>query len=156
VKLAASFLLAPWLAFAGPASAQVHIDNPWSRATPPGAQTAAGYMTIRNASANAERLLGASSPASEKVETHVTIRDGDISRMREVKGYDIPAKGAFELKPGGAHLMFVNIRKPFNAGDKVPLTLRFERAGEVKIELRVEPLGGMGEMHGGMDGMPRR
>ena len=126
------------LAFvASPALAQIKIENAWSRATPPGAKIAAGYLTIRNASKTADKLVAANSPAAEKVETHVTVKDGDIFRMREVKGYDIPAGGAFELKPGGAHLMLVNVRAPLKEGDKVPLTLRFERAGEVKTELNV-------------------
>jgi copper(I)-binding protein len=131
-----------------PAWAQITVENAWSRATPPGAEIGAGYLTIRNASANADRLVGASSPAAGKVETHVTIKDGDISRMREVKGYEIPAKGVFELKPGGAHLMLVNLKAPLKEGDKVPLLLKFERSGELRVELRVEPMGGMREMHG--------
>jgi len=130
------FLLA-----SGPALAQIKVEEAWSRATPPGAKIASGYLTIRNAGA-ADRLVGASSPAAERVETHVTLRDGDISRMREVKGYDVPAKGTLELKPGGAHLMLVNIRAPFKEGTKVPLTLKFEKAGEVKTELMVRPLTG--------------
>ena len=129
---------------ASPALAQIKIENAWSRATPPGAKIAAGYMTIRNASKTADKLLSVSSPAAEKVETHVTVKDGDIFRMREVKGYDVPAGGAFELKPGGAHLMLVNVRAPLKEGDKVPLTLRFERAGEVKTELNVGRLTGAG------------
>jgi copper(I)-binding protein len=120
-----------------PALAQIEIENPWSRVTTPGAKIAAGYMTIRNKSAAPDRLLDASTPLAAKVETHVTMKDGDIMRMREVKGYEIPANGSFELKPGGAHLMLVNIKAPFKEGDKIPLTLRFERAGEVKIELQV-------------------
>ena len=123
-----------------PVFGQVEIDKPWIRATPPGAKIAAGYMTIRNKSGTQDRLVGASSPAAARVETHVNIKDGEILRMREVKGYDIPAKGTFELKPGGAHLMLVDIKQPFKEGDKVPVTLRFERAGEVKVDFRVEPL----------------
>ena len=130
-----------------PAFADVKIENAWARATPPGAQIGAGYLTIRNTSATPERLVGASTPAAEKVQTHVTLRDGDISRMREVKGYEIPANGVFELKPGGAHLMLVNLKAPLREGDKVPLLLRFEHSGEVKVELQVEPMGGMREMH---------
>jgi copper(I)-binding protein len=143
------------LAVASPALAQIHIENAWSRATPPGAKIGVGYMTIRNASAAADKLLGASSPAAEKVETHITIRDGDISRMREVQGYDIPANGVFELKPGGAHLMLMNLKAPLKEGDKVPLVLKFERSGEVKVELNVEPMGGMRETHGPMGGHGR-
>ena len=124
-----------------PALAQIKVEEAWSRATPPGAKIASGYLTVRNAGA-ADRLVSASSPAAERVETHVTIRDGDISRMREVKGYDVPAKGTLELKPGGAHLMLVNIKAPFKEGTTVPLTLKFEKAGEVKTELMVRPLTG--------------
>jgi copper(I)-binding protein len=133
---------------AAPAMAQVTIENAWARATPPGASIAAGYLTIRNAGA-ADRLVSASSPAAAKVETHVTTKEGDISRMREVKGYDVPAKGTLELGPGGSHLMLVDIKAPLKAGEKVPLVLRFEKAGEVKTELAVRPLGSSahGHMH---------
>jgi copper(I)-binding protein len=117
------------------AFAQVQIDNPWSRPTPAGAKAAAGYMVLKNQGAAPDRLVSATSPAAERVETHVTVRDGDIMRMREVKGYDIPAKGSFELKPAGPHLMLINLKAPIKAGDRVPVVLRFERAGEVKIEL---------------------
>jgi copper(I)-binding protein len=122
---------------AAPAFAQVKIENAWARATPPGAKIAAGYMTIRNESSAPDKLVAASSPAAERVETHVTLKEGDVFRMREVKGYDIPARGSFELKPGGAHLMLVNVKAPLKEGDKVPLTLRFAHAGEVKTELQV-------------------
>ena len=117
--------------------AQVEIEKPWIRATAPGAKSAAGYMTVRNKSAQADRLTGGASPAAAKVETHIHIQDGEILRMREVKGYDIPGKGAVELKPGAAHLMFVEIKQPLKEGDTVPVTLRFERAGEMKVEFHV-------------------
>ncbi len=120
-----------------PAMAQITVTDAWTRASAPGANIVAGYMTIRNASKSADRLVAASSPLAQKVETHVTVKDGDIFRMREVKGYDIAAGGTFELKPGGAHLMLVNVRTPLKEGDKVPVTLRFERAGEVKTEFHV-------------------
>jgi copper(I)-binding protein len=134
-------LLALLFSISLPAFAQIEIENPWSRATAPGVKIAAGYMTIRNKSAAADRLLGGSSPLAAKVETHVTVKDGDIMRMREVKGYEVPAQGSFELKPGGAHLMLVDIRQPFREGDRIPLTLRFEKAGEVKTELVVSRSG---------------
>ena len=131
---------------AAPALAQVTVENAWARATPPGAKIAAGYLTIRNAGA-ADKLVSASSPAAEKVETHVTVKDGDISRMREAKGYAVPAKGKLQLTPSGSHLMLVNIKAPLKEGDKVPLVLRFEKAGEVKTELAVRPLGATSGEH---------
>ena len=130
-----------------PAWAQVEIENPWSRATAPGAKVAAGYMVLRNKGPSPDRLLGATTPAARKVETHVTMRDGDIMRMREVNGYEIPAGGTFELKPGGPHLMFVDVRQPFREGESVPVTLRFERAGEKKVEFRVGRIGPPAHKH---------
>ena len=131
-----------------PAMAQVKIENAWARATPPGASLGVGYMTIRNGFGAFDRLIAVSSPAAGKVEMHVTVQDGEVSRMREVKGYEVPARGTFELAPGGAHLMFVDIKAPFKEGGKVPLVMRFEKAGEVKTELAVRPLGASGPERG--------
>jgi periplasmic copper chaperone A len=134
-------LLMLLLLAATPALAQVQIDKPWARATAPGATIAGGYMVIRNPGAAADRLVSASSPAAAKVELHVSSNDNGVMKMREVPGYDIPAKGAFELKPGGAHMMFMDIKRPFKEGEKVPVTLKFEKAGEVKAEFQVGRLG---------------
>jgi copper(I)-binding protein len=131
---------------AAPAWGQVSVENAWARATPPGAKLGAGYMTIRNAGA-ADRLVFASSPAAEKVETHVTLKEGDVSRMRQVKAYDVPAKGKLELAPGGSHLMLVNIKAPLKEGDKIPLVLKFEKAGEIRTELAVRALGASAHEH---------
>jgi periplasmic copper chaperone A len=128
--------------FAGTAWSQVEIDKPWIRATAPGAKTAAGYMTIRNKSAQPDRLVGGSSPLAAKLETHVHVKDGEILRMREVKSYDVPANGSFELRPGGAHLMLVDLKRPLKGGEKVPVALKFERSGEVKVDFEVRPLSG--------------
>ena len=136
-----------WIAFtlafmAAPVLAQVRIDDAWARATAPGAKVGAGYMKITSTAA--DRLVSASSPAAARVEMHVTEKQGDVMRMREVKAYDIPARGGFELSPGGAHLMLVDIKAPFKEGAKVPLTLRFEKAGELRVELQVRALGASG------------
>ena len=120
-----------------PVQAQMRIEKPWARATAPGAQVAGGYLVIRNQGAAADRLVSASSPAAAKVELHVHINDNGVMKMREVPGYDVPAKGSFELKPGGAHLMFVDIKRPFKEGEKLPVKLKFEKAGEVSTEFHV-------------------
>lgn len=124
-----------------PLLAQVQVEKPWARATAPGAKVAGGYMVIRNAGA-ADRLVSASSPAAAKVELHVHLNDNGVMKMREVPGYDVPANGAFELKPGGAHLMFMDIRRPFKEGEKVPVKLKFERAGEVDAQFHVGRIAG--------------
>lgn len=123
------------------AAGQVEVESAWSRATAPGAKIAAGYAILKNKGAASDRLVGATTAAARKVETHLTVRDGEIMRMREVPGYEIPPGGTFELKPGGPHLMFVDLARPFKEGDAIPVTLRFERAGEVRAEFRVGRLG---------------
>jgi periplasmic copper chaperone A len=128
------------------AHAQIAVEEAWIRATPPGATTAAGYLIIRADSA--DRLLSVTSPAAERVEPHITVHEGDVARMREVKGYDVPANGTLELKPGGAHLMFINIKAPMKEGMTVPATLKFQRVGDFKVEFQVHPLVAGGEHHG--------
>ena len=122
-------------------SSQIEVQHAWSRATPPGAKVAAGYVILRNKAAAPDRLVGASSSTAARVETHVVEKQGEVMRMREVKGYDVPAKGSFELKPGGPHLMFVDIKRPFKEGEKVPVVLRFQNGGEIKVDFEVRGLG---------------
>jgi len=129
------------LVIATAADAQVEIEKAWARATAPGAPVAGGYMTIRNKSAAPDRLVGASSAAAARVELHVHIKEGEVMKMRQVSAYDVPANGAFELKPGGAHLMFLQIARPFKEGDRIPVKLKFEKAGEVSVEFAVRRLG---------------
>ena len=129
-----------------PAWAQVGVEQPWTRATPPGATVGAGFMRLRNAGA-ADRVVGASSPVAERVEMHVTLREGDVVQMREVKSFEVPAGGSFELKPGGAHLMLVGLRRPLKKGEKVPLTLKLGQGGELNLELSVEEMGARQPAH---------
>lgn len=135
------FLFFGALLAAAAANAQVEIEQPWARATAPGAQVAGGYMTIRNKGAAPDRLVGASSGAAARVEMHVHIKEGDVIKMRQVPAYDVPANGSFGLKPGGAHLMFLGIARPFKEGEKIPVRFRFEKAGEVRAEFHVGRLG---------------
>ena len=135
-------LLSLLLFVSAPALAQLQIEKPWARATAPGASVAGGYMLIRNQGAAGDRLVSASSPASAKIELHVHVNDNGVMKMREVPGYDVPGKGSFELKPGGAHLMFMNIKRPFKEGEKLPVKLKFEKAGEVIADFQVGGMGG--------------
>jgi len=132
---------------ASPVCAQVSVEQPWSRATPPGAKIGVGFMQLRNSGFAAERIVGASSPLAGKVEMHVTTREGDVMKMREVTSFEIAAGGTFELKPGGAHLMLMSLRKPLQKGDRVPLTLKLESGGVLEVELPVAAMGARGPGH---------
>jgi hypothetical protein len=131
------------LCLAMPAWAQVSVEQPWSRATPPGAKIGVGFMRLRNAGA-AERVIGASTPVARRVEMHITEREGDVMKMRQVQSFEVPPGGTFELKPGGAHLMLVDLKQPLAKGERVPLTLELEKGGMLRVELRVAELGARG------------
>ncbi len=131
-----------------PAWAQVTVEHPWSRATPPGSKIGVGFMLLKNAGGVAERVVGAASPVAGRVEMHVTTREGDVMRMRQVESLEIPAGGSFELKPGGTHLMLMGLRRPLAQGERVPLTLKLENGGALQVELTVEPLGARQPGHG--------
>jgi hypothetical protein len=114
------------------------VGHPWTRATPPGAKVAAGYLSVRNSGKLPERILGASSPAAERVELHIQVREGDVLKMREVQSVEVPPGQSRMLRPGSLHLMLVNLRKPLVRGQSIPLTLRFERTGDLQVELEVQ------------------
>ncbi len=105
-----------------------------------GASTGNGaiYVTLRNEGSGADALLGATSTAAEHVELHETIRDGDVIRMRPVAKLEIPAGAALEMKPGGIHIMLINLRRELRLGDRVPVTLTFEHAAPVSLEVQVQ------------------
>lgn len=122
----------------GYGAGDVRVRHPWTRPTPPGATVAAGYLEIRNSGRTPDRLTGASSSAAAAVEMHVMTREGDVVRMREVRNIEVPGRQRFVLDPKGSHLMLVGLKKPLAKGERVPLVLRFERAGEISVELEVQ------------------
>jgi len=120
----------------------IEIGHPWSRATPPTAESGGGFLAITNTGTTPDRLIAVKSPAADKVEIHEMKMDGNIMRMREVeKGIEIPPGATVELKPGGFHVMFMGLKAPFAKDAKVPLTLVFEKAGSIDVELMVQAMG---------------
>lgn len=119
------------------------VAHPWARATAPAQKTGAGYLQLQSRGP-ADRLMGARSPAAAKVELHTAFRDGDVMRMREVPAIAVEAGGTTKLEPGGLHLMLIDLRAPLQQGQRVPVTLVFERAGEITVELMVQAPGAGG------------
>ena len=127
----------------------IEITTPWTRATPPSARTGGGFMTITNKGTVADRLVSARSNASDKVEVHEMQMDGNVMRMRELaKGLEIPPGATVMLKPGSYHIMFMELKAPFAKDAKVPMTLVFEKAGSIDIQLDVQAMGAMPQGHG--------
>lgn len=122
------------------------IMHPWTRAAGARANGAA-FMRLRNTGAQPDRLISASTPAARVVELHTMIRDGDVMRMRPVTDIAVAPGQTVELRPGGFHVMLIGLTGPMAQGGRVPLTLRFERAGEVQVELSVEAAGARSSGH---------
>lgn len=118
------------------------LSGAFTRATLPNAPVGGGYVTITNNGTEADRLIGAESAFSPDVQVHEMAVIDDVMQMSQLPdGLDIPAGETVTLAPGGLHLMFMQISQPFIEGEMVPVTLTFEHAGEVEIELAVEAFG---------------
>jgi hypothetical protein len=120
----------------------LEIGHPWARATPPTAPTGGGFLTITNKGTAADRLVSASSPAAASVQVHEMKMEGNVMRMRELaNGLEIAPGATVTLAPGGLHMMMMGLKAPLKQGEKVPLTLVFEKAGTIDVEIAVEAMG---------------
>jgi len=130
------------------------ITQPWSRATPGGAKIAGGFLTIENKGSAPDRLISGAGDFAGKVEIHEMAVNNGIMTMRPLdKGLVIEPGKTVKLAPGGYHLMLMDLKTPLKQGDKVPLTLEFEKAGKVVLSLDVQGVGAQapaGHDHSGM------
>ena len=145
-KIAIAAALA--VVFAAPARAEdakagdLVITQAWSRATPVGAKVAGAYLTVENKGATADRLVGGSGDVAGRVEIHEMAMDNGVMKMRPLdKGLVIEPGKTVKLAPGGFHLMLLDLKTQFKQGDKVPVTLEFEKAGKVRLTLDVQGVG---------------
>lgn len=125
---------------------RLEIRDAWAAPTPNGVDVAAGYLTVINGAAEADRLVSAESPRAGRVEVHEMIMDGDVMRMRRAEALVIGAGEQANLEPGGRHLMFYEVAQPFTEGEEIAVRLQFERAGAVDVAL---PVRRAGAGHGG-------
>lgn len=123
----------------------LQIDHPWSRATPGGATVAGGYLVVKNTGTAPDRLVAATAPFAGRVEIHeMSMKDGVMVMRPLPDGLAIPAGGSLELKPGGYHIMFLDLKSPLKEGTLVDGTLTFEKAGTVPVQFKVEGMGAQG------------
>jgi periplasmic copper chaperone A len=127
------------------------ISQPWSRATPGGARTGGGYLTIENKGSAPDRLVAVSGDIAGRIEVHeMAVKDGIMTMRPLEKGLAIEPGKTVKLAPGGYHLMMMELKSPLKQGDKVPVTLEFEKAGKVTVSLDVQGVGAPGPAaHGG-------
>lgn len=123
----------------------IKIAQAWSRATPGGSKVAAGYLTITNTGKAADKLIGGSAAVAGTFELHdMTMTDG-VMRMRRIDGgIEIKPGATVALRPGGMHVMFMDLKQQLAQGEKVKGTLVFEKAGTIEITFDVAPIGAAG------------
>ncbi|MDX1299145.1 MAG: copper chaperone PCu(A)C [Pseudomonas sp.] len=117
--------------------AELHIEHPWSREMPPVAPTAAAYFVVHNKGAEADRLLSVSTPHAGKVEMHEHLHADGVMKMQQVQSVVIPAGGEVKFAPMGYHVMLFNLQQAKD-GERFPLTLTFEKAGTIEVEVAVQ------------------
>ncbi|MCW2293142.1 copper(I)-binding protein [Pseudomonas sp. BIGb0408] len=144
MSLAKSLLALSFLSLAQVAHAHefqagdIEIIHPWSRELPPVAPTAAAYFVLKNQGSDADRLLTVSTSVARKAELHEHVHADGAMKMQQVMSIEIPAGGEVKFEPMGYHVMLINVKQQAKAGDHFPLTLTFEKAGAVEVDVVVQ------------------
>ncbi len=156
MKIPALLVAAALVAFTGSAAlahsiehGNLIIKDAWTRATPPNAKGGGAFVSITNNGSEDARLTGAVSGYAKRTEIHeMAVNDG-VMKMRKLDdGVVIPAGKTLELKPGSYHIMFMGLNQPIKMGEKLKVTLEFEKAGPVEVTFPVMKMGAKtGEMH---------
>jgi copper(I)-binding protein len=122
------------------------VDHPWARATIGTSRPGVVYVTLINEGKHDDALIGAISPVAARIHIHQTRRENGVARMAPVKRLVVPAGGRAVLKPGGIHLMLMGLKQSLEVNDAFSLTLKFEKAGAIDLEVFIEPVGSPGMM----------
>lgn len=120
----------------------ITVTDPWARASAGPARNGAAFLTIISGG-DADRLVAASAPVAKKTELHTHLMEDGVMKMRPVEAIDVAAEEATVLQPGGLHIMFMGLHEPLTEGESFPLTLTFEKAGEMTVEVPVLGPGAM-------------
>lgn len=136
VTVLAAAMLYGSAAFAGVAD-KVAVQDPYVRLAPPGAPATGAFMVLKNGGDKDAKLIKAENPVSRVTELHNHINDNGVMRMRPVPAIEIKAGGEAVLKPGGLHVMLIDLKAPMREGDMVPITLGFDDGSSKTVEARV-------------------
>lgn len=139
------------IAHAAGAADQLTVSDAYIRLAPPGAMATGAYMTIRNAGPREVRVVKAASTVSRSAELHTHLNEGGVMKMRQVKDIPVPPGGETLLKPGGLHVMLIDMRLSLREGDRVPITLGLDDGSSKEIGV---PVINPGSSSGSMGGMP--
>jgi periplasmic copper chaperone A len=148
LRVAVVALLLAWVSVG---HAQVQVKDAWARPAVQGQSATGAFMSLT--SADGARLVGASSPVAGVVEIHEMAMDGNVMKMRAVPGIDLPPGRSVDLKPGGYHVMLMDLKRPLKLGERVPVELRFETRDKrlvtqpVEVEVMARAPAAAGSMH---------
>ncbi len=130
---------------------ELTIGHPSAAPTAPGQPNGAAYLTIETAGAEPDRLIGLETPAAAAAEIHTMSDEGGVMSMRKLDGVEIAPGAPVHFQPGGLHIMLIGLKAPLVEGSPILLTLTFEKAGSITVELAIEkpaaPAGHGGHAH---------
>jgi copper(I)-binding protein len=135
-----SLLLLSLMVSAGALAAaadMVTVDEPYVRLAPPNAPATGAFMVIKNAGDKDVKVVKADNPASKATELHTHLNENGVMKMRPVAAIDVKSKGEAVLKPGGLHVMLIDMKAPMKEGDVVPITLTFDDGSSKKVDAKV-------------------
>ncbi|HTZ79963.1 MAG TPA: copper chaperone PCu(A)C [Stellaceae bacterium] len=147
----AAFFLLTGVSLAAAQTSGIEVQKAWARATPGGAKTAAVYLTLINKGNAPDRLVSVSTPAAGMADVHTTVTENGVMKMRPTGPLEVKPGTPTVFKPGGYHIMLMDLKGPLVAGQKIALSLTFEKAGKMDVTATVEKAGAMGP--GAMPGM---
>ena len=136
LSLLAAGLMVSLGALAGAADS-VTVQDPYVRLAPPNAPATGAFMVIRNGGDKDVKVVSASNPASKVTELHTHLNEGGVMKMRPVPAIEVKAKGEAVLKPGGLHVMLIDLKAPMKEGDVVPITLGFDDGSSKQVDAKV-------------------
>lgn len=135
-------------------AAEVTVDQPWARATIGQVPNGVAYLSVTNHGHSTERVIAAATPVADHASLHTHVTEGGMMRMKAVEAVTVAPGATVSFEPGGLHVMLMGLHKPLREGDRIELTLTFERAGERTVEVPVLAATSMGAGeaggHGGM------
>lgn len=148
--VAVALTLAAILASVGGASAaEIMVTEAFARASAtPGAKAGAAYVSLMNHGAEADRLVAVSTPVAGMASLHQSVEENGVMKMPELGATDIAPMGTLEMKPGGIHVMLMDLKTPLKKGDTITITFTFEKAGKVEVVVPVGSVAEMGHDHG--------
>jgi copper(I)-binding protein len=123
---------------------KITVEKAWARATTSAAATGVVYLSLADTGPAADRLVGVATPVASHADMHIMVMEGNVMQMRPVDAVDVKPGERIQFKPSGLHIMLTDLKQPLTRGERFPVTLDFEKAGKVDIEVLVLPIGATG------------